>query len=75
MSRGIKIQGKAIDSPTTEQRATFVVMNFIRALQQENDAIITTSCINLTQKKPELTEMRASNNEGPIEIKFIEGSA
>jgi len=49
-------------------------MNLIRALQQENDAIITASCAYLTHKKPELTEVRANNSKGFIEIEFIEGS-
>lgn len=74
MSRGIKIQGETVDTPNTEQRAKFVVMNLIRALQQENDAIITASCAYLTHKNPELTEIHVSNSEGAIEIEFVEAS-
>jgi len=52
MNRGIKLQSKAIDNPDTDQRAMFVVMNLIRALQQENNAVITVSCAYLTHKNP-----------------------
>ncbi|MDH5392455.1 MAG: hypothetical protein OEY11_04615 [Gammaproteobacteria bacterium] len=75
MRRGIKIQGQAIDSPNSDQRARFVVLNLIRALQQENNAIISASCAYLSHNKPELIEIRASNSQGPIEIEFIEASA
>ena len=36
MDRGIKIQGKLITEPDTKQRATFVAMNLIRAIKQDN---------------------------------------
>lgn len=72
MNCGIKIQGESINEPDADQRAKFVVMNLIRALQQENDAIITASCTYLTHRIPELTEVHARNNEGPIKIEFIE---
>lgn len=72
MSRGIKVAGELINEPSTEQRTHFVAMNLIRALSQENEAVIGVSCAYLTNKKPNLIELRASNDKGSIEIEFIE---
>ena len=47
MERGIKIQGEFTIHPDLQQRTTFVVMNLIKALQQDNDAVITVSCAYL----------------------------
>ena len=72
MSQGIKVAGELIHEPSTEQRANFVAMNLIRALSQENDAAINVSCAYLTHKNPKLIELRASNENGSLEIEFIE---
>ena len=40
MDRGIKIQGELITHPDIKQRTTFFAMNLLKALKQENNAII-----------------------------------
>jgi len=72
MERGIKIQGERITSPDKQQRARFVVMNLIKALQQENNAIISASCAYLINRHPTLLEVHANDHEGSVKIEFID---
>lgn len=71
MDRGIKISGESYENPSQEQRLTFVAMNLIKALQQENDAVIAASCAYLIQRRPDLIEVRASNGELGVNIELI----
>lgn len=72
MDRGVKIQGELIASPDIRQRATFITMNLIKALQQENDAAKFASCAYLIKRMSSLVEVRASDQENSINIELIE---
>lgn len=72
MDRGIKIQGELINSPDARQRATFVVMNLLKALRQENETVMSASCAYLTQRMPALIEVHANDDEAGIKVEFIE---
>ena len=71
MDKGIKIYGELLKNPDSQQRATFVTMNLIRALKQDNDAIITASCAYLLNRNPDLIEVHANDHEQSIKIEFI----
>ena len=72
MKKGIKVNGELFISPDKQQRATFVAMNLLKALQQENDAIITASCVYLINRFPQLIEVHANNHDNTIKIDLIE---
>ncbi|WP_455198501.1 hypothetical protein [Kaarinaea lacus] len=72
MDRGVKIQGELISSPDQKQRATFVVMNLIKALKQENDAAVSVSCAYLVNRIGSLVEVHANDLENSIGIELIE---
>lgn len=72
MGRGIKIQGELISSPDDKQRATFIAMNLIKALQQDNDAAKFSSCAYLVNRMSSLVEVRASDQENSISINLVE---
>lgn len=72
MGRGIKIEGKMIANPEKKQRANFVVMNLIKAMKQENDAIIFASCAYLVNRMPTLVEVHANKNNGDLNIELVE---
>jgi hypothetical protein len=72
MARGIKIRGELITRPDSQQRATFVVMNLIKALQQDNNASIAATCAYLVNRYPALVEVHANDHEGSMNIEFIE---
>lgn len=72
MARGIKIRGELITYPDSQQCATFIVMNLIKALQQENGASIAASCAYLVNRHPTLVEVHANDHEDSINIEFID---
>jgi len=72
MDKGIKIYGELLENPNSRQRATFVTMNLIKALQQDNQAIQTASCVYLINRMPELIEVHAKNSDNKIIIELIE---
>lgn len=72
MARGLRIHGELISQPDTRQRATFVAMNLIKALLQEDDAKIQVSCAYLTSRMPDLGEVHARDQEGKVNIDLIE---
>ena len=72
MDRGIKIQGQLFASPDSMQRAQFVAMNLIKALQQDNDAAKSVSCAYLVNRLPGLVEVRANDQGDTINIEFVE---
>jgi hypothetical protein len=72
MDRGFKIQGKLLLNPDGQQRATFVAMNLIKALQQENEAAISSSCAYLVNRNPALIEVHANDDDNAVKIELIE---
>ena len=73
MDRGVKISGELISSPDTKQKATFVTMNLLNALRQDDDARIALYCAYLTSRLPDTLEVHAIDQAKGIAIEFIEG--
>ena len=71
MNRGIKIQGELIQTPDAEQRAKFIVMNLIKALQQDNQAVIQVSCAYLVNRLPGLVEVQVNEVSSKIDIELV----
>ena len=72
LDRGFKIRGDLISEPDTQQRATFIAMNLIRAIMQEDMAKIQVSCAYLSNRLPELSEVHARDDDGQVKIELVE---
>jgi hypothetical protein len=72
MDRGFKIYGEMIAEPDSKQKATFVAMNLLKALQQEDNAKIRVSCAYLSNRLPNVVEVHARDQGGRIDIEFVE---
>ena len=72
MDRGVRISGKLISSPDSKQRVSFVTMNLLNALQQDDDARIALYCAYLTSRLPHTLEVHVSGQGDGIAIEFIE---
>jgi len=72
MDSGIKIDGELLANPDSQQRASFVVMNLIKALQQDNEAVITASCAYLANRFPQLIEVHANDHGKSVKIELID---
>jgi len=71
MEKGIKIRGEFTIHPDLQQRTNFVVMNLIKALQQDNNAVIAASCAYLINRHPALFEVHANDLDGAIGIELV----
>lgn len=71
MDRGVKMNGVLYEQPTARQRLTFVAMNLLRALQQDNDAKIAVACAYLSQRSPALLEVHANDHDNGIMIELL----
>ena len=72
MARGFRISGELITKPGSKQKATFVAMNLLKALKQDDDAKIAVSCAYLNSRLPHTKEMHARDQGDRINIEFIE---
>ena len=74
MESGIKIHGELLGNPDSQQRATYMVMNLVKALQQGNEAVITASCAYLVNRHPTLVEVHANDDVNTVKIELVEES-
>lgn len=72
MDSGIKFQTELVTTPDNKQRARFVAMNLIRALQQDDNAKTFALCAYLSNRLPALVEVRASDHAAGVNIDFVE---
>ena len=72
MDRGLKIHGELMNEPNARQKATFVAMNLLKALQQEDATRIRVSCAYLSSRLPHVVEVHARDQGRRIDIEFIE---
>lgn len=72
MARGLKVAGELVSNPDTRQRASFVALNLIKALVQQDPAKIQVSCAYLCSRLPELSAVRARDEEGQVKIELVE---
>lgn len=72
MKAGITIHGDFFENPDDLQRARFIAMNLINALQENNDATVFATCAYLVNRMPGLIEIRASGEKENIKVEFIE---
>lgn len=72
MDRGFKIHGEMVSDPDKQQKATFVAMNLLRALQQEDMAKIRVSCAYIATRLPSVVEVHARDQDNRIAIEFVD---
>ena len=70
MGKGIKINGELFSTPDNIKRAEFTVLNLIRALQQENEAIVAASCAYISKRLPDIDEVHVNDSESGVKVKF-----
>ena len=72
MDRGIRMYGELITQPDSKQKASFVAMNLLKGLQQEDNARIEVACAYLSSRLPHVVEVHARDLDGRVNIEFIE---
>lgn len=71
MDKGVKINGQLFSEPDNTQRATFMTMNLIRALQQENQMVATASCAYIASRLPDVEKVLVSDDGAGVKVEFI----
>ena len=66
------MNGEMMAEPDTRQMATYVTMNLIRALQQEDHAKVAVSCAYLAMRLPNVVEVHTRDEDNRIAIEFVE---
>lgn len=72
MDRGFRIHGETISQPDMKQKATFVAMNLLKALKQEDQAKTAVACAYIRQRLPGVIEVHARDLGDRIHIEFVE---
>jgi hypothetical protein len=71
MDEGFEIEGEQISSPDTMQRAKYVAMSMIMALQAGNEDMAKTMCAYLAHRLPDLKQVRAIDNGTEVEMDLL----
>ena len=74
MDEGIALGGEAVKSPDQLQRAQFVALHLLEAMQDGDDGLIAASCAYLANRLPDLRQVKASlaGDEVSAELVFDE---
>lgn len=64
MEKGINVGQEKIDAPDLQQKSQFVALQLVKALHDENDAVIAASCSYLANRMPDLLQVVAKTMDG-----------
>lgn len=71
MQAGFHLGGIAVAKPDNLQRAQFVAIQVIEALQAGNDAMIAAGCAYLASRLPDLTQVIARLSERGFSVELV----
>lgn len=71
MSTGIKLAGQAIQEPDPIQRAQFVAVQLMSALQQDEEGLIAATCAYLANRYPEMRKVVATEQGDNISLDLV----
>ena len=71
MDGGIVLGGQPVAEPDQLQRAQFVSIHVMEALQQGDDARVAASCAYLARRMPDLKQLRAKLVDGGFSVELV----
>lgn len=71
MDEGIELDGQQIPNPDDIQRAKYVAMSLILAIQAENEEMAKAMCAYLAHRQPELKQVRATDDGKNVEMDLL----
>ncbi len=71
MDQGLQLSGEEVANPDLEQRARFVAIHLIEALQHDNEANAAASCAWLASRVPALKQVRADINGVDAQVDLV----
>lgn len=70
MDAGIMLGDEKVENPDQQQRAQFVALTLINALQQDNDAVIAAMNSYLAIRMPDLKQVKADIDQDTRRVMF-----
>jgi hypothetical protein len=71
MDRGVVLGGVQIDSPSDLQRAQFVALQLVDAIQADNEQVAAAMVAYLANRIPELKQLRATRTQEDVTFDFV----
>jgi len=71
MDAGIRLGPDWIEKPDPTQRAKFVAVNLIEALQQNSEGLVAASCAYLANRLPALKQVKAKLLGGGFSVELV----
>lgn len=71
MDAGIGLSGLHIEHPDALQRAQFIAVQLVQAVQVGNEAQAAATCAYLANRIPDLKQVRASTRTGLLSIELV----
>lgn len=71
MDAGIEIDGRRIEQPNPLQRAQFIALQLLQAVQAGNEPVAAASCAYLANRIPELKQVRATTRGGLLSFDLV----
>jgi hypothetical protein len=71
MDAGFQLGTDQIEKPDSLQRAQFVAVHLIEALQQGNEALVAASCAYLAKRLPDLKQVKALLMESGFSVELV----
>jgi len=71
MAQGFELAGEFIATPDAMQRAKFVAMQLVIALQTNEDGLIAASCAYLANRFPEIQQVKAVEQGEQFALELI----
>lgn len=71
MDAGIVLGGQPLDQPDQMQRAQFVSIHVVEALQQGNEALVAASCAYLANRMPDLKQIKSRVVDGGFSVELV----
>lgn len=71
MNSGIELAGERIAQPDDQQRAHFVAVQLLRALETGNKRLQAASCAWLAERQPALRLLQVSETEDEMTLELV----
>jgi len=71
MDAGIRLGSDWVENPDPMQRAKFVAVNLIEALQQNSEGLVAASCAYLANRLPALKQVKAKLLGGGFSVELV----
>ncbi|HEY9199408.1 MAG TPA: hypothetical protein VIR60_08580 [Gammaproteobacteria bacterium] len=71
MDAGIEFDGRRIEQPNPLQRAQFIALQLLAAVQAGNEGVAAATCAYLANRVPDLKQVRATTRGGLLSFDLV----